>query len=57
MMPLKIRRSSSRTGPRWFFGKCGSIFDHCSLVNQNKSALMAWPPLWLTKPLNQQMVN
>jgi hypothetical protein len=57
MIPLKIRRSSFRAGPGWLVGKCGSIFDHCSSLNQNKSALIGLAPNRLTKPLNQHMVN
>jgi hypothetical protein len=44
MIPLKIRRSSFRSGPGWLVGKCGSIFDHCSSLKQNKSALMGLAP-------------
>jgi len=36
MIPLSIRRSSLRPGPGWLRGKCGSIFAHCSSLNQNK---------------------
>jgi hypothetical protein len=38
MIPLKIRRSSLRRGPGWLVGKCGSIFAHCSSLNQNQCA-------------------
>jgi DDE family transposase len=42
MTPLKIRRSSFRSGPGWSVGKCGSIFAHCSSLNQNRLALRAF---------------
>jgi hypothetical protein len=57
MIPLKIRRSSLRLGPGWLEGKCGTIFAHCSSLNQNKFASMAAAPQWLTKTLNQKIVN
>jgi hypothetical protein len=50
MIPLKIRRSSLRLGPGWLEGKCGTIFAHCSSLNQNKFASMAAVSQWLTKP-------
>src|SRR6185369_8902606 len=36
MIPLRMRRSSFRSGPGWFVGRCGMIFAHCSSSNQNK---------------------
>ena len=36
--PAQISRSSLRRGPGWFAGKSGSIFAHCSSLNQNKCA-------------------
>jgi hypothetical protein len=54
MIPLRMRRSSLRAGPGWFVGKCGTIFAHCSSLNQNKFASMACgSQTRLTKPLNQ----
>src|SRR5271163_2086701 len=53
MIPLKMRRSSLRSGPGWFVGKCGTIFDHCSSLNQNKFESIDLVPSQLTKPLNQ----
>src|ERR1700719_714345 len=41
MILLKMRRSSLRSGPGWFVGKCGTIFTHCSSLNQNKFPSMA----------------
>ena len=57
MIPLKIRRSSSRSGPGWFVGKCGTIFVHCSSLNQNKFESMDLASNRLTKPFNQNMIN
>jgi hypothetical protein len=39
-MPLITRRSSARSTPRTFVGKCGSIRDHCSSLSQNRFLLM-----------------
>jgi hypothetical protein len=36
MIPLKLSRLSLRSGPGWFAGRCGSIFAHCSSLNQNE---------------------
>src|SRR4051812_24111876 len=36
MMPLMMRRSSSRTGPGNPVGRYGSIRAHCRSLNQNK---------------------
>jgi hypothetical protein len=44
MIPLKMRRSSFRAGPGWLVGKCGSTFDHCSSLNQKKSAPIGLAP-------------
>jgi hypothetical protein len=44
-------------GTGWLVGKYGSIFDHCSSVNQNRFGFIGWPPNRLTNPLNQHMVN
>jgi hypothetical protein len=38
MIPLRIHRSSFRSGPGWSAGKCGTIFAHCLSLNQNKFA-------------------
>jgi hypothetical protein len=35
----------------------GLIFAHCSSFNQNKFALIGWPPDSLTNPLNLNKVN
>src|SRR5881398_3214799 len=51
MIPLKMRRSSLRLGPGWLKGKCGTIFAHCSSLNQNKFAPMTCPP----KPVDQAL--
>jgi hypothetical protein len=56
MMPLRIRRSYLRSGPGWFVGKCGTIFAHCSSVNQTKFASLDLASSSLTKRLNQNMV-
>jgi hypothetical protein len=53
MIPLNMRRSSLRSGPGWFVGKCGTTFDHCSSVNQNKFESIDLALSQLTKPLNQ----
>ena len=42
-MPEMTRRSSTRRGPGWFVGRCGTIAAHCVSDNQNK-ALMIPPP-------------
>jgi hypothetical protein len=40
-----------------FIGMRGLIFAHCPSFNQNKFALIGWPPNRLTNPLNLTMVN
>src|SRR5882757_4584144 len=44
MMPLMMRRSSSRSGPVSPVGRCGSIRAHCLSFNQNKPARILSPP-------------
>ena len=36
MMPLITRRSSTRRGPVWTIGRCGSIAAHCTSFTQNR---------------------
>jgi hypothetical protein len=43
MMPLMMRRSSSRAGPVRLLGKSGLIRAHCRSLNQNKPARMIPP--------------
>ena len=57
MIPLKIRRLSCGFGPGRCIGIRGSIFSHCSSLNQNKFALISWPPIRCTNSLNLNMVN
>jgi hypothetical protein len=57
MIPLKMRRLSLGFGPGRLVGTSGSIFAHCSSLNQNKLARMGWSPNRLTNPLNLNMVN
>jgi hypothetical protein len=38
MMPLRMRRSSLRSGPVWTIGRCGSIAAHCSSLSKKLSA-------------------
>jgi hypothetical protein len=57
MIPLKIRRLFRGCGPGRFTGMIGSIFAHCSSLNQNKFARIGWPPNRLTNLLNLHMVN
>lgn len=35
-MPLITRRSSTRRGPVWTIGRCGSIAAHCTSFSQNR---------------------
>src|SRR5450631_2741112 len=44
MMPLTMRRSSSRSGPVNPLGRCGSIRAHCLSFSQNKPARILSPP-------------
>jgi len=39
-MPLSTLRSSTRSGPVWTIGKCGSITCHCSSLNQNDALMI-----------------
>src|SRR5689334_18985257 len=44
MIPLRMRRSSLRSGPGWLIGKCGTIFAHCSSLNQNSVEVIGLAP-------------
>ena len=44
MILLKIRRLFRGFWPGRFIGMRGLIFAHCSSFNQNKLALIGWPP-------------
>ena len=57
MIPLKIRRLFCGFGPGRFMGIRGLIFAHCSSLNQNKFALIGWPPESVTNQLTLKMVN
>jgi hypothetical protein len=57
MIPLKICRLFCGFGPGRFIGIRGSIFAHCSSFNQNKFALISWPPIRQANLLNLKMVN
>jgi len=54
---IKYSATSSRLGPGWLVGKCGTIFTHCSSLTQNKFESIDLAPVKLTKPLNQNRVN
>ena len=45
MIPLRIRRLFCGFGPGLFIGRRGSIFAHCRSFNQNRFALICWPPI------------
>jgi hypothetical protein len=44
-MPLITRRSSTRRGPVWTIGRCGSIAAHCTSLSQNTPDTVH-PPLF-----------
>ena len=50
-----MRRLSFGRGPGLLAGTNGSIFAHCSSLNQNKLALMGWPPKSFDQPFESQV--
>jgi hypothetical protein len=43
-MPLITRRLSTRRGPVWTIGRCGSIAAYCTSLSQNKHDTVHPPP-------------
>src|ERR1700746_1099269 len=57
MIPFKIRLLFRGFGPGRFIGMRGLTLAHWSSLNQNKLALIGWPPNRLTNQLNLNTVN